>query len=131
MKPTKLRFKPGQFIRLKRTSSGEVAGQLYCIMSVYRLTSEPAVWRYVLEERGGLAPPGTELSAICAELVGEPSFEDRIIWQPIPRYNIMGDRRDYCHGDRVCVTTQQLLNGYTLVSDGEVLNRPQTHGEEK
>jgi len=124
-KPPKLRFRPGQFFRLKKSRGpGYEVGQLYCIVWIYRLVAEPNIWKFVLEERSSLHPPGTELSVMCLEISGEVPFDERIKWQPVfPNDSPAGriDPRDYCHGDRALATTQQLLNDYELLSDGEIL----------
>lgn len=45
IKAPKLRFKPGEFLRNKKTK------ELYCIRYAYRLESDPFVWVFYLEER--------------------------------------------------------------------------------
>jgi hypothetical protein len=120
-KPPKLRFRPGQFFRLKRSRGpGYEVGQLYCCVWIYRTVEEPNIWKFVLEERKGLSSPSTTLSTMCAAVAGEVPFEERIKWQPIYRHEAMDlDPRDYCHGDRTLALTKDLLNDYDLVSDGE------------
>ena len=115
-KPPKLRFRPGEFVREKKT------GQLFCIIFAYRLVDEPSIWRFKLEEREDLGDPSTFLSLYCAEMAGEIPMNERIKWQPVYLGDVMQiDPRDYCHGDRETATTKRLLNDFEVVSSGEVL----------
>jgi len=116
-KPPKLRFRPGQFFRLKETiAPGKEKGQLYCVVQVYRTTDSPHVWLFSLEERSLVGHVSTAMSAMCEAVVGgflSPDSSERITWQPVRGGMLpsMGDR-DYGHGDRIIATNQEMLGKF-------------------
>ena len=105
MKPPKLRFKPGEFVREKATN------QLYCIVWAYRTVQEPHVWLFTLEERNSLDPPDTLLSMYCEGVAGKLTENDRILWEPVRGY-LPIHPQDFCHGDREVVTNKRMLNDF-------------------
>lgn len=119
-KPPKLRFRPGQFFRLKKARrAGEEVGQLFCLVWVYRLTSEPSIWRHELEERKDCNDPSTPLSVHCEAIVGHISSDakERIKWETVRQHPGNWDKRDYMHGSRTTAMVKDLLNDYELVTE--------------
>lgn len=117
LKAPRMRFQTGSFIRNNKTK------ELFCITLAYRLISEPSVWQYELESRKDLSNPETPLSIACKDVAGSPST-DRVIFKPI-RHSlddtyINRTRNDYRFGDSITATTKELLNGYTVISSGEI-----------
>lgn len=117
-KSPKLRFRPGQFVRLKQTiAPGKEKGQLYCIVQIFRMANKPHVWLFLLEERSSLEPQATMFSVACERIVGgflPPDDPSRTIWQPVRRSPGMIGERDYAHGDRIIATNQEMLGKFKV-----------------
>jgi len=78
-KAPKLRFRPGELYREKKT------GALYCVIFAYLSAEEPTLWRALLEERKDLAAPDSVYSAGLEVLAG---------FQDVPRVSyLLWDRR--------------------------------------
>lgn len=107
-KPPKLRFKPGQFVEYQK-SIWEI---VYC----YRTKDTPNIWKFCLEESKAKDKIGLFLAENCGNLT------------PKIMYDCFRDSMDAmtyfadipAHGDRVHVTTQNLLRARLLTS-GEIL----------
>ena len=121
-KAPRLRFKPGEFFRNRKS------GQLYCAIYVYRLMREPNIWLFYLEERNDFSPPGTMASLMCRMLGAQVRVEanQSVVYQPFR------SERDvsmhfmplfYAHGDAQIATSKMLLNEFDLVSSGEILTQ--------
>lgn len=113
-----LRFRPGNFVRRRKHE------QLYCVVRVHRLISNPSEWLYLLEERDTLKNPSTPLSIACEKISGKSfSRAGKIIWEAIDKHD---DRirfmqlDDYGFGDRIIETNKTMMQQYELVSSGEI-----------
>jgi hypothetical protein len=113
-KAPKLRGKPGEFYRDKHD------GRLYCVVFIYRLKKEPNIWRYTLEERKDLSTPDTLLSGMCEAIAGKIPDSERILWEPLNDTGMRMHPQDYCHGDRLTITSKKLINDFELLSSGEI-----------
>ena len=117
-KPPKLRYKPGSFVRDKK-------GQLYCIRTAYRTTEDPHEWVYDLEYREDLGDPRTQMSELCAEVIGQPVGICVVVWEPLSRRDLAGTlpgmENAYRFGDSKHVTNKKMLQEYSVVSSGQVL----------
>jgi hypothetical protein len=116
VKPPKLRFKPGMFVREKNTS------ELYCIRVIYRLANNPHEWCYYLEERKDLGDPSTPLSVLCQRIAGYGMNGCLLHYPPVRDVSeVPGERNLYRYGDaKSDVPNQKLLNDYTVISSGEL-----------
>ena len=122
LRAPKLKIHPGEFYQEKGT------GQIYCVLFCYTLAANPSVWNIYLEERSGLAPPGTPMSTLC-DLAGGGctlTAKDRVsylLWHDsMEVMSYMSECNQYMHGDSKCgVPVASIYKNYTLVSSGEIL----------
>jgi len=115
-KPPKLRFKPGSFVRDKKTK------QLYCIRVAFRLREDPHVWYFELEERDDSEAPQikSELAEIIQQQIAKPIL-DACVVLPIPLHNSMDVARHelcrdmYHYGNSKMVNNKSMLNDYEVI----------------
>ena len=117
IKPPKLRARIGEFYKNK-------AGQMYCVVQIFRTKAQPHIWLHMLEERPDLQDPTTPLSAVCSAVQGSDSKHGTgVIWEPVKTW-MEAMQKDsqagrYRHGDSVCVDVKTLKT-FQRVSSGEV-----------
>ena len=125
-KPPKLRARPGEIYKKKgRRKKTDKDHPFWCVKFAFRLRDDPSVWLFVMEERASLEPPDTPLSILCNRV---DRSEGRQAPKPVEvkpfrsGYDAMHhfSEGDYAHGDRITITTQELLNQFELVSSGTV-----------
>lgn len=110
-KPPKLRFKPGQFVEYQKI----IWEIIYC----YRTKEAPNIWIFCLEESKSKDKIGLFLAENCGNLT------------PRIMYDCFRDSMDAmtyfvdipANGDRIHVTTKEMLQRAKLVSSGEVSGR--------
>lgn len=120
----KIRFEIGNFVRKNKFDMhGFRTGDLFCIVCIYRLRESPNIWRYVLESRKDMNNPRTPMSqAIEMMTLGRSGdWSNRIRHEPLQRGLDAWDSMWYAYGDHFHVTTQDLLNGFKIVSSGDIL----------
>lgn len=101
-KAPKPRYAPGQTV--------EFDGSTWTISYMYRLKSDPGVWRHCLMESVGLQPEARQLATLLM-LAGAGATTPRIVYDAFVHsedvYSYFSDI--YLTGDCVTLTTQQMI----------------------
>lgn len=115
MKAPKLRFKPGQFLKHKKT------GDIVCIRYCFRLKSDPFVWIFYLEDRKSTNNPSTALSVACTGSLSDSGIIDYNLYKSgiDADYHIARQFPGgmYRFGDSCMRDNQRVMNEYEVLSN--------------